>query len=296
MKNLSKFLKQFALSWRDFLWSFALSSMTYLITIIYNKAILEIPLAIPIILGIAIYPYFGIFIKKAYREWCEAQKIWEELTKYSQALFFQIANSTFDNNQHASKELLKIQRRIIYRHLAFLVSLKEMAKQNNCKDFKGYIGTNEFDSVKRAHNIPLKILELQSKELKILNEKGYINEPAYLSLHNLGIKFIHCIGNCEFIANKDYRATKYTWVKVCIWLLILSATLSAVPYVGPWSIVFGTSFGYSLFLLQNLQKYYLTPFNDIKSRIEIDKTIDEIEYASLSLIVGEEVNNLLGKI
>ena len=279
MKNLPKFLKEFALSRKDFVWSFSMSSMTFLVTIIYTKTILEIPLFIPMILGVALYTYFGVFIKNAYREWCEAQKIWEELTRYSQAFFFQIANCTFDNNQHTSQKLREIQRRIIYRHLAYLVSLKEMAKQNNSKDFKGYIANKEFASIKRAHNIPLKILELQSKELKILNKDGYINQQAFLSLHNLVIKFIHCIGSCEFIANKDFNDTNYTLGKVYIFLLISCVTWSAVPYVGPWSIVFGTSIGYSLFLLRNLQKYYLTPFNDIKSRIEIDKTINEIEYA-----------------
>jgi putative membrane protein len=243
-----------------------------------------------------LYLYFGIFLKKAFLEWHEAQSLRKEIIGLTKIFFFQIANNTFDNNQLASEKLLEIQRRIIYRHLAFLISMKEFAIQNTSKDFEGYLDKKEFNVVKRASNVPFQILKLQSEELKNLNKKAYVPEQAYVNLQNLGMKFIHCIGDCEFMVNKGFRNTNYKMATIGICFFIVIITLSTAPYLGFWSIIFSAFWGYGLFLLQNLQQYYLTPFNNSTSKIEINKTINEIEYDSLTLIVGEEVNNLLGKI
>ena len=296
MKGFYQFFKRFGLSWRYIFWSFAAASIPFFFTSFYSKTFLVFPIIISIFLGILLYLYFGIFLKKAFLEWHEAQKLRKQIIGLTKTFFFQIANNTFDDNKLASEKIMGIQRRIIYRHLAFLISMKELAIQNTSKDFEGYLYKKEFNVVKRALNVPLKILKLQSDELKNLNKKAYVHEQAYVDLHNLGMKFIHCVGDCEFLVNKEFHNTNYEIANIGICFFIVITTLSTAPYLGFWSIFFAAFWGYGLFLLQNLQQYYLTPFNNSTSKIEIDKTINEIEYASLSLIVGEEVNNLLGKI
>jgi ion channel-forming bestrophin family protein len=121
-------------------------------------------------------------------------------------------------------------RDLIYRHLAWLTSLRyqlranrswENINNNYSKEYKQnyvvpeqvtpleqelekYISRAELNSVISANNVAIQLLSLQSNALKKLRNEGYLDEFRFLDMHNALREFSDHQGRSERIKNFPY--------------------------------------------------------------------------------------------
>ena len=204
-----------------------------------------IPIAL---IGTAVAFYLGFKNNSSYERLWEARKIWGGIVNTSRSWGILVRN--YISNEHAleklsEKELYAIQKKLIYRHIAWLYALsgqlrkiKSWEHQDSLsKNSRSWLGTDkipdlndslkefvsqdEIDYVKQKQNPAAQLISLQSKELRELKEKGLIWEFSFLELQNQLVELYTLQGKSERIKNFPFPRQYATVNLIFIWLFII---------------------------------------------------------------------------
>ncbi len=182
----------------------------------------------------------------------EARKIWGGIVNASRS--FAIRTNHFITNEHAKeklseKELFDIRKQLILRHVAWMSSLRhalrtpkpwEISHINKSdrdyvdKRFKvrehnfsldseltGYVTEEEKAYILSQRNKQAACLNLQSKQLLDLKEKGYIWEFSHLEIEKSLVEFFALQGKAERIKNFPYPRQFATLNRFFIWIFVV---------------------------------------------------------------------------
>ena len=131
--RLTKILKG---TWRTLLFLILICTLTFFFDIYFLRDLIEFPSMIPTILGTALAFFIGFNNNQAYDRWWEARKIWGAVVNDSRTWARQMIYYTSTNDSEEKNELIKIRRRSVYRHIAFLYALKENLRGDDKKAYK----------------------------------------------------------------------------------------------------------------------------------------------------------------
>ncbi len=188
-------------------------------------AIPWVPIAL---IGTAAAFIVGFRNTQTYNRLWEARQIWGAIVNTSRAWGILVKDFVTSNND---EQLYTIQRQLIYRHIAWLTALRfQLRESRTWENIKGKISNEEYSQmysvdewknkvdevlkpflseselqyVLSKKNRATHIISLQSKQLRELKEKGFIDPLNHIELENLLVNLYEQQGKCERIKNFPY--------------------------------------------------------------------------------------------
>jgi ion channel-forming bestrophin family protein len=260
---------------------------------LFNEHVLlhyiEFPSIVPGILGPALAFFIGFNNNQAYDRWWEARKIWGGLVNDSRSWARQIVEYTSAEDSEAAKELLKIKKRTIYRHIAFLYALKDNLRSESHRDYRKYLDAEETNAVEKESNIHNAILSFQSKDLKYMRKRNWLDGFEFIALNKMIVRFCDGMGMSERIKNTVFPTTYTYYTRLFIWFFIISMTFVFSDLVGAWSIFFGMLVGYIYIVMHTIGLAILNPFEAIPSGISLDQITRTIEINLLETLKESDI-------
>ncbi len=183
---------------------------------------------VPIALvGTAAAFLIGFKNTQTYNRLWEARQIYGSIVNSSRAWGLLVRDCISSTDSEEQKE---IHRELIYRHLGWLTALRFQLREERSwenknksynKEYRSFYSVPEWETmleeelrkylsaedqayVLSKKNRATHLISLQSKQLKLLKEKGFIAQLNYVEMENMLINFIEQQGKAERIKNFPY--------------------------------------------------------------------------------------------
>lgn len=245
---------------------------------------IEIPAIAPTVLGTAIAFFVGFNNNQAYDRWWEARKIWGGLVNdsrsFSRSLIYYVDKSD---------ESFIIMKRIIYRHIAFLYSLKASLRGTTDEIYIKYLNDADIKEMNRQRNAHNALLNIQSRDLELLYQKKYIDGFKFMQINELLVRFSDEMGMCERIKNTIFPTTYSYLTKVFIWLFVVTFTLVISQYAGVYSIFIGWLVGFVFVSTQINGMSLVNPFENNSAGVPLNQITRTIEINLLEMLGEDDI-------
>ncbi|WP_296700808.1 bestrophin family protein [Algoriphagus sp.] len=315
------YVKRYYSFWMTVRWSkySLIYGLLYSFIIIVLYEITSIPFSLPwqpiSVIGVAVAFFLGFKNNSSYDRTWEARKIWGAIVNESRTFatgILSLPNSDLP---------LESKKKIIYRHLAWLLTLKHVMRQEKTwehnlpvkklnfipgfikeyydgmyAEIEKYLSEDELSKLKSKSNMPSQILKNQSDEISKLKEQGYLSDFTQVRLHELiGNLFTHQ-GMSERIKNfpfpRQYASTGL-WITYIFCALIPFGLLdvfeqsSALHY---WlTIPFSSIIIWTFFVVDRIGDYSENPFEGGYNDVPISSVARAIEIDLLEMIEDENI-------
>lgn len=201
------------------------------------------------VIGIAVAFYLGFKNNQSYDRFWEARKIWGGIVNYSRTWGNQVLSYMtlrVADGSMTQEELETTQKTMIYRHIAWMNALRLQLRRPSSfsishnkshtakfykgnptgKDWKKDVGpflscAEEINEMQKYKNAATQIIRNQGEELKILREKGIIEDFRHMELMHSLEEFYNLQGKCERINNTPLPRQYSYFSRVFVWLFIL---------------------------------------------------------------------------
>jgi putative membrane protein len=203
------------------------------------------------LIGTAVAFVVGFQNNAAYGRIWEARKIWGGIVNASRS--WGIIVSDFITNDFAEinaseEEIKQIKKELIYRHIAWMTSLrhamrapkpwehflkyktnKKWSENAGIREFKftveeelePYLSKKDFDYVLSKTNKATHTISLQSRQLKELKKRGLIDDFRHMEMENMLIELYNLQGKSERIKNFPYPRQFATLNHNFVWIFLL---------------------------------------------------------------------------
>lgn len=240
---------------------FLLISVAWVLAFFFlDLAWLRIPWTPLALIGTAVAFVIGFQNNAAYGRIWEARKIWGGIINSSRTFGMFVKDMV--NNEHAktplTKEELKHEiKTLTYRHIGWITALRHAMRvlkpwettsshKTNTEwgftpperktsledDLKPYLCESDLEYISDKDNKQTAILNLQSRHLKKLEEKGIIWEFSFLELENVLKELFDLQGKSERIKNFPYPRQFATLNHYFMWVFVFLLPLALVPQFG----------------------------------------------------------------
>jgi putative membrane protein len=208
----------FHYTWKSMLYYIILSVAVYLLHGRYP--FLHLPFSTITALSTALAIFLGFKNNNAYDRWWEARQLWGLLVNYSRTWSRQVVTMIIPEESHQAAEVIDLQYRLVYRHLAFVHALRVFLRKkhtyNETKQNEIYEGSNEYSDAKsflpeeeyllfrHKNNPPNYLLGLQGEDLRKAYDKGWISDFRFVKLEETLVEFTNIQGGSERIKNTPF--------------------------------------------------------------------------------------------
>lgn len=280
------------------------------------------------IIGTAVAFYIGFKNNQAYDRLWEARKIWGGIVNDSRAWGAMVkgfVTNHFKENKIDEGELQSIKQRLIYRHIAWLYTLRnqlliptpwehisqsKFLAAHTKKRMKTFgIGLHEdnitekqlmkllpqedYDRLINYQNTATQIIDEQSQDLKELKEHQLIDDFRHMELQGLLTIFYTHQGKCERIKKfplpRQYGSMSFIFVGIFILLLPLGMVnvFHDLSPMGAWiSIPFSVLVGWIYLMMELIGDYSENPFEGLGN---------DIPMLSLCRVIEIDLREMLGE-
>ncbi|MEM7315345.1 MAG: bestrophin family ion channel, partial [Planctomycetota bacterium] len=214
---------------------------------------LRVPWTPIALIGTAVAFLIGFQNNAAYGRAWEARKIWGGIVNASRSWGLMVPamiNNEYADHPISEEQLQADRQRLIYRHLAWLTTLRYAMRETRPWEvflehrtnrewydrsevperdlpLSGQLETlleaDELQTVLAASNKPTAVMTLQMRDLATLKARGLIWEFFFIELMSKLDEFLTLQGKSERIKNfpypRQYATLGYDFVRVFVWLL-----------------------------------------------------------------------------
>lgn len=174
-------------TWKDLFYYTLLAVAVFLLHDHYQLLNLSIPFNAISALSTALAIFLGFKNNNAYDRWWEARKIWGLLVNYSRVWEREVKIFIDNNDKDKVAELKALQKKLVYRHIAFVNALRVFLRKPN-----GFV----------------------SKEAEFFEEENeYIEVIRYLDKEEY-VQFYHKTNPPNFLIDKQGDDLKDAYSKV----------------------------------------------------------------------------------
>lgn len=305
-KNL-KFFSVVKNSWFIILFSLSLSSVIWVCYEYFNLTLMSLPIAVDGILGTALAIFLGFRNNSAYDRWWEARKIWGQIVNDSRSFSRQIStffNLIQEDFQIEENELKKIQRRLIFRHLAWVNVLRiQLRKENSFSDVSNYLCENEYDLMMLKTNKATDILHSQGNDINSLVTKKMLSEFRFLQLNEILNKCFDTQGKSERIKNTPLPRQYDYFTKIFLALFVIVLPFGMVEAfvnhgIGYMSVPTTVAISFVFYVIHKVGVVIEEPFENSISDIPLSAICRTIEIDLLEQLgeknVPEQIKPIKG--
>lgn len=310
--------------WMTFKWSrnpfYYGLAYAAIITILYQ--VTEIKFTLPwqpiSIIGIAVSFYLGFKNNSSYDRTWEARKIWGAIVNDSRTFATAVITLLHENSNENTDA---IKKSIIYRHLAWIISLRyllripktwehkygpkntlfvptynEILNNGLDKELLVYISESELQHYRTKSNIPSQILKKQSDVIQELTSKGLISDFKQVWFHQLVGRLYDNQGMAERIKNFPLPRQ---YASVALWMTYVFCAL--IPFglldiflisseLWVWmTIPFSGLITWIFFLMERIGDYSENPFEGAYNDVPISAITRGIEIDLREMLNDEKI-------
>ena len=257
----------------------------------FEMKYLHLPWTPIALIGTAVAFMVGFQNSAAYGRIWEAREIWANIASLSRSWGIIVKDLVLNENGKNLVQQNEIDRHIkklIYRHIAWLTSLRHSMRQKRMwevflesktnrewakkiyvpefrssleSDLKNFLTKNEIDYVLKKHNPSSTIISLQSKHLKVLKEQSIFQELSFVKLENILIELLNHQSHTERIKNFPYPRQYATLNNLFVKIFIIMLPFGIIPEFDKIGDYFRTSFP----VVSTYFIWFAIPFNVIVS-------------------------------
>ena len=261
------------------------------------------------VIATAVAFYVGFKNNQAYERLWEARKIWGSIVNNSRS-WGSATNSFITNhfrkNDLPESELKALKKDLIYRHIAWLYTLRQMLliptawehvsqsrfiarhaersmelygigtvdNDEISKNVKNLLSSSEIREVESKSNPATHLLDNQYKELTKLHAEGLIDDFRHLRMEKILSDFYTYQGQCERIKKfplpRQYGSMSFVFVAIFIFLLPFGM-VSEFSKLGDWglwlSIPSSILVGWVYLVMELVGDYSENPFEGLPNDI-----------------------------
>jgi len=227
----------------------------------FEAVAMNIPIAIPTIIGTVISLLLAFKSNQAYDRWWEARMIWGAIVNDSRTLIRQVIG--FYEDPDFSVEADEFKENFAKRQAAWCYSLGQSLRgKDPLKPIKNLLTPEEFRYVSKHKHVPNAILILHSRALKIAKEKGKINKYQQVEIDNTLTRLCDSMGKCERIKNTVFPTTYSLYIRFTLCLFIMLLPFGLTNLVGWLQIPLVTTIAAAFFLVEKMAIHLQDPFEN----------------------------------
>jgi putative membrane protein len=240
------------------------------------------------VLGTAISFFIGFINAQAYGRWWESRKIWGALVNDSRS-FCRMALTFMEKDGDSDDEFIAFKKHLLYRHLAFLILLRDRLRDQNTGEELKYLNEQDKKELENQSHKANVILTLQGKDLNTAEKSKYLDVIRMAQINEMFNRFSDSMGKSERIKLTVFPVYYSTLISLSIWLYMLIFPMQISTVVGYWSIPLSYLVGNIFILTYFAGQSLLNPFEQKPSGIPISSITRTIEINTLEQI-GEADN------
>ncbi len=216
----------------------------------------------------------GIFIvfrfNEAYQRWWEARILWGGLVNESRNFAREV--TTFITSERAPKlgsadEARRVQRELVYRHLAYCNALRlSLRKQESWDELAPFLSPSELREVEGYVNKPTRLTFLQAKQLDSIFEPKVAQSVLLTRLDTTMSRLLEIQGGCERIKNTAFPDEVRFVSKAMVWLSSIAvpvAFLSANTEIHMLEVLAVIVISLSFMVVEQLGASLKNPFENL---------------------------------
>ena len=260
---------------------------------IFTFSPLQLPVVPVSILGGALAIFLGFRNNSAYDRWWEARKIWGGIVNASRAFgtfLISFSSADFSEGKIKDSEIKKWREDLIYRHIAWLYSLKmHLRKLNYWEHLEKYLSEKEVEDIRKYHNKPTQLLHLQSVKLQEGYDKKIIEDFRHMELANVIKELIRLQGMTERIKGTIFPYYYNYFTTIFLWLFIICLPLALVSEMGWGAIPMSIAISFVFTILEKAGATTEDPFEGRASDTPISTITRNIEIDLLEMLKSKTV-------
>ena len=200
-------------------------------------------------LGVLVTPmsiFLAFQINQCYDRWWEARRLWGKLVNVSRSLGRQITTLLTEKriaNIPNKKEAAKSHQELVYRHLAYIntlrITLRSGGKlsETDWQLLAQFLADAEIIELKSASNVPAQLLQKQGKVLGALIGKDWGEQQVLLQLDD-SLNLLYDIqGGCERIKRTAFPDRFNFHTRIFVWILAVLIPFSLIESEQHFDIV-----------------------------------------------------------
>lgn len=227
----------------------------------YHAVSIDIPIAVPTIIGTIISLLLAFKSNQAYDRWWEARTVWGAIVNDSRTLLRQVI--AFYKDPDFSVNANDFKEGFARRQAAWCYSLSQSLRgKDPIKPIKTLLNEKELRFVKNHKHVPNAILMLHAKELKKAKEEGKINTYQQVEIDNTLTRLCDSMGKCERIKNTIFPTTYSMYIRFTLCLFILLLPFGLTDYLGWMQIPVIATIGAACFLIEKMAIHLQDPFEN----------------------------------
>lgn len=227
----------------------------------YNNEAINIPIAIPTIVGTIISLLLAFKSNQAYDRWWEARIIWGAIVNDSRSLIRQVI--TFYKDPDFSVEAHDFKEKFAKRQVAWCYSLNySLREKDPYKAVRKILSNEDYQYVKRHKHVPNAILMLHSKDLKKAFESDKINTYQQVQIDETITRLCDYMGKCERIKNTIFPTTYSMYIRFTLCLFVMLLPFALTDLLGWLQIPLVVTIGAAFFLIEKMAIHLQDPFEN----------------------------------
>lgn len=247
----------------------------------YYQFSFQIPINVAAFLGTAITLVLSFKLSQSYDRWWEARKIWGAIVNDSRTLVLQLKAFCKDQTIVKSIALRQAAWNYTLTHHLRKLALPE-------KELSRLVNSEEFEAIKNAAHVPLKLMDTNVAELKEAHERGKINNFQQIQLDDTLVRLCESMGKAERIKNTVFPTTYVLFLRFFIFIFLATLVISLDKLNPMVEIVLVMAVALPFLLLQKTALYLQDPFENRPTDTPMTAISQAIE-ANIMMLLGEEV-------
>jgi putative membrane protein len=216
----------------------------------------------------------GIFIvfrfNEAYQRWWEARILWGGLVNESRNFAREVVTFVKPGraaNVPSDEEAVRIQRELVYRHLAYCNALRlSLRRQESWEALAPFLSPGELEDLAGYVNKPTRLTFLQARQLEGLFDVGVAQSVLLTRLDATMNRLLDIQGGCERIKNTAFPDEVRFISKAMVWLSAIAvpiAFLSANNEIHPLEVLAVVVIALSFMIVEQLGASLKNPFENL---------------------------------
>lgn len=242
----------------------------------YHVLSINIPIAVPTIIGTIISLLLAFKSNQAYDRWWEARIIWGGIVNDSRSLLRQVI--VFYKDPDFSTEANDFKVGFAKRQAAWCYALAQALRGKDAiKPLKTLLNDDERHFVKNHKHVPNAILMLHGKALKKALDKGRLNVYQQVEIDNTLTRLCEGMGKCERIKNTIFPTTYSMYIRFTLCLFLILLPFGLTDYLGWLQVPVVATIGAACFLIEKMAIHLQDPFENRPTdtpMISISNTIE----------------------
>ncbi|GIZ08077.1 bestrophin family protein [Flavobacterium sp. UMI-01] len=243
----------------------------------------EIPIAVPAIIGTIISLLLAFKSNQAYDRWWEARIIWGSIVNESRTLVRQII--TFYKDPDFSIEANDFKEKFAKRQIAWCFSLGESLRNGDAiKPIKHLLTEEELRFVKNHKHIPNALLVLHAKDLHRARNQKRITTYQQVEIDNTLTRLCDAMGKCERIKNTVFPTTYSMYIHFTLCLFIMLLPFGLISLLSWFAVPLIMTIAAAFFLIEKMAIHLQDPFENKPTDTPMTTIANAIEKNLMQMV------------